>query len=58
MLRCVDLIDKAQNEYYLDEAMRSDNWSNENIDEAIKKHDACRKEVFDTLEKNIESWWD
>lgn len=58
MLRCVDLIDKAQNEYYLDKAMTSENWTNENFDEAIKKHDECRKEVFNILEKNIEFWWD
>ena len=61
MMECIDLIDNIQNERYIDEAMHclyNENWTDEQFNEAINKHDKVRKQVFDTIERNIESWWD
>ena len=60
MLTCVDLIDKVQNEYYIDEALNglSDNkWTDEMFKEMIAKQDDAKRLLFKTLEENIEHWW-
>lgn len=58
MMRYIaNLIDKVQNEYYLDQAL--DYEINDNrIDEAIEKHNNARKEIFNLLQENIEFWWE
>jgi hypothetical protein len=56
---CIRLIDKVQNEYYLDEQlMKKDPITDKNIEDAISKHDKAKKLLFNILENNIESWWD
>jgi hypothetical protein len=52
---CVRLIDKVQNEYYLDEALEQD--SDEVMINAINKHDKAKRILFKLLEQNIEKWW-
>lgn len=61
MLKCIDMIDKVQNEYYIDQALTGlemYDWTDVQWDEAVKKHDDTRKLLFKTLEENIERWWD
>ena len=56
---CIRLIDKVQNEYYLDEQlMKKDPITDKDIENAIRKHDKAKKLLFNILENNIESWWD
>ncbi len=56
---CIRLIDKVQNEYYLDEQlMKKDPIIDKDIENAIRKHDKAKKLLFNILENNIESWWD
>jgi hypothetical protein len=56
---CIRLIDKVQNEYYLDEQlMKKDPIADKDIENAIRKHDKAKKLLFNILENNIESWWD
>ena len=58
MKECIDLIDKVQNEYYIDQAMMKQVWVKEELEEAENKHNDARKQLFKLLEENIESWWD
>lgn len=61
MLKCIDMIDKVQNEYYIDQALTGlemYDWTDVQWEEAVKKHDDTRKLLFKTLEENIERWWD
>jgi len=56
---CIELLDKVQNEYYIDEFLRSKaGWDQDSSEQAIQKHDNARKELFKLLEENIEDWWD
>ena len=56
---CIRLIDKVQNEYYLDEQlMKKDPITDKDIEDAIRKHDKAKKLLFKLLENNIEKWWD
>jgi hypothetical protein len=52
---CVRLIDKVQNEYYLDEALGL--VTDEVMINAINKHDKAKRILFKLLEQNIEKWW-
>lgn len=55
---CIELIDKVQNEYYLDELFKQDKFSLDEANLAEEKHNSARKQLFSRLEKNIEGWWD
>ena len=58
MKLCARLIDKIQNEYYLDEQlMRKDEITDKDIKDAIRRHDKAKKLLFSILENNIEKWW-
>ena len=61
MLECVDLIDKVQNEYYLDLGMKElfeNDWSDAQFNEMVKKHDEVQAELFNKIRDNISKWWD
>ena len=53
---CIRLIDKVQNEYYLDEAFQQ-NLTDEAIISAVNKHDKAKRILFKLLDQNIEKWW-
>lgn len=56
---CIKLIDRVQNEYYIDEMLKKEaSYSDENIDKAINQHNKAKRILFKLLEQNIESWWD
>jgi len=60
LLECVDLIDKVQNEYYIDQAILGlvdEQWTDDMFKETAEKQDETRKLLFKTLEANIERWW-
>lgn len=59
MKLCVRLIDKVQNEYYLDEALGQnlDDIDGETIASAINMHNKAKRILFKLLENNIERWW-
>ena len=54
----IDMIDKVQNEYYLEKYLSSPDWEKEDIGKAVKDHDKARRELFRFLSNNIERWWD
>lgn len=61
LLGCAEMIDKIQNEYYIDEAIQSlgnKQWSDEMWDEGIKKHEEVKSRLYKTIQDNIETWWD
>ena len=58
IVECIDMIDKVQNEYYIDKALDQENVTLEIMEEAEKKHNETRTKLFETLSKNIEKWWD
>lgn len=53
--RCIYLADMVQNEKYLDDCFNQDDIK---FDDCIQKHNNARKELFELIEKNIETWWD
>lgn len=61
MLECVDMIDKVQNEYYIDLAIAGlvdKNWTDEQFNDVAKKQDEIREELFNKVKENISQWWD
>lgn len=56
MQLCIRLIDKVQNEYYIDEVFQHE-LNDESIMRAVKKHDKAKRLLFKLLERNIEKWW-
>jgi hypothetical protein len=61
MLECVDLIDKVQNEYYIDLAIKGlidEGWTDEQFNDASKKQDEAKEKLFFELKENIDKWWD
>jgi hypothetical protein len=61
LLGCAEMIDKIQNEYYIDEAIQglgNKQWSNEMWDEGTKKHEEVKTKLYKTIQDNIETWWD
>ena len=57
MMLCVRLIDKIQNESYMDEIIGRDDFTAKDIDNALRKHDKAKRILFKLLEQNIEQWW-
>lgn len=61
MLECVDLIDKVQNEYYINSAIKGlvdEQWTDAMFSEVANKQDEAKRQLFKMLEENIERWWD
>ena len=58
MMLCVRLIEKVQNEEYMEVLIDDDNLTAEKIEVAINKQRKARKLLFKILEQNIERWWD
>lgn len=60
ILECVDLIDKVQNEYYIDEALNGldSDWNDDQFNEAIKKDEEAREQLFLKLKNQLSLWWD
>jgi len=58
MMLCVRLIEKIQNEEYMNILADDDNLTQEKIDTAYNKQNKARKLLFKLLDKYIESWWD
>jgi hypothetical protein len=58
MMLAVRLIEKVQNEEYLEALINDDNLTGEKIRAAYNKHNKARKLLFNILEQNIEQWWD
>jgi hypothetical protein len=55
----IELIDKVQNEYYLDKYLSgATKWNKKEIDKAVEDHDTLKQELFQHLNNNIEKWWD
>ena len=55
---CIRLIEKVQNEEYIDVSLREPQWSMQSMEAAERKHNKARKLLFKVLEQNIEKWWD
>lgn len=55
---CIRLIEKVQNEEYLDVAIKEKTWTRESMEAAEQKHNKARKLLFRILEQDIERWWD
>jgi len=60
MIQCIDLIEKVQNEVYIDEALQKmdpDKWDPDIARLAEINHERAKKQVFELIEKNIDRWW-
>lgn len=57
MMLCVRLIEKAQNDEYMELLINDDNLTAEKIEAATSKQDKVRRLLFKILEQNIEKWW-
>ena len=58
MMLCVRLIEKIQNEEYMEELINDDDLTAEKIDTAYNKQKKARQILFKLLDKHIEGWWD
>jgi hypothetical protein len=58
MREVVRLIDIVQNEKIIDAALQAEKWSDELFDEADRKHNEAKKELFTKLHNGIDHWWD
>lgn len=58
MMLCVRLIEKVQNEKYIDVLINDNELTQEKLDAAFNKQHKARKLLFKILEQNIEQWWD
>ena len=56
---CIELIDKVQNEFYIDEMLNLDQseWTLDRIKGAEDSHNQTKRQLFKLLDKNIEHWW-
>ena len=58
MMLCVRLIEKVQNEDYMNELINDDDITIEKIRAGQKKHDKAKRILFKLLDNYIERWWD
>ena len=58
MREVIRLIDIVQNEKIIDEALHAEKWSEEIFNEADRKHNEAKKELFTKLHDGIDYWWD
>ena len=58
MMLCVRLIEKIQNEAYMEELISDDKITQEKLDAAFNKQKKSRQLLFKLLDKHIEGWWD
>lgn len=58
MMLCVRLIEKVQNEEYMDGLIVDEHLTKEKVLAAQNKHDKAKRILFKLLEQNIEQWWD
>jgi len=58
MMLCVRLIEKVQNEDYMNELINDDEVTIEKIRAGQKKHDKAKRILFKLLDNYIERWWD
>jgi len=58
MMLAVRLIDKVQNEEYIDELIDYNDLTKEMLDRADAKHAKAKRILFKLLENYIEKWWD
>jgi hypothetical protein len=58
MILCVRLIDKVQNEKYMEDLINIEKLTMEDLNRGIAKQNKAKKLLFKILEQNIERWWD
>lgn len=58
MMLCVRLIEKVQNEAYMEELINDDELTQEKLNAAMKKQDKAQRLLFKILDKHIQGWWD
>jgi hypothetical protein len=58
MMLCVRLINKIQDEEYINELINSNKLTFSDIQKSEAKHNKAKKLLFKILEQNIERWWD
>lgn len=58
MMLCVRLIEKVQNEEYMEVLINDDNLTAEKINAACDRQNKARRLLFRILEQNVEQWWD
>lgn len=58
MMLCVRLIEKVQNEEYMNVLADDDHLTKEKIDAAYNKQKKARRLLFRVLDKYVEGWWD
>jgi hypothetical protein len=58
MMLCVRLIEKIQNEAYMEELLNRGKITQEKLNAAMNKQKKARRLLFRLLDKHIEGWWD
>jgi hypothetical protein len=58
MMLSVRLIEKIQNEDYIEALINEDKLTADKIEAAYNKQNKARKLLFKILEQNLEQWWD
>jgi hypothetical protein len=58
MMLAVRLIEKIQNEFYIDYLINDDEITMEKIIAGYKKHNKAKRILFKLLDQYIERWWD
>lgn len=58
IMLCVRLIEKVQNEEYMEVLINDDNLTKEKLDAAYNKQKKARELLFKLLDKHVERWWD
>ncbi len=58
MMLCVRLIEKIQNEAYMEELINDDELTQEKLNAAMNKQKKACRLLFKLLDKHIEGWWD
>lgn len=58
MMLAVRLIEKVQNESYMDELINDDKITIEKIVAGYKQHNKAKRILFKLLDNYIERWWD
>ena len=57
MMTCVKLINRIQNEYYIEECIDLGLKTFKNADSCIARHNKAKRLLFKILNDRIENWW-
>lgn len=57
MENCAILLHVIQNECYIEEALKKEYVTDDELNTAISEHNEARNRLFKLMDENIEKWW-